>query len=251
MGETFLYDGSFPGLLTVLARVVPYQQLPAAIATTPPPQQGLFSALTTVATDELAAGAFAAELTDRLTPAALRCLRRVFLADQPQRELLICRFCLLAWHEGKRAGSLLAHPEVAPLWKLERQVVREAHRYLGFVRFREVRGGFFYAAISPEHRILPLIAPHFAARFHDQQWVIHDLRHNEGLIHDPGHCRWLLLPMTAHTEPEQTPEEETFQRLWQEYFTVLAIAERKNPKLQRGKVPLKLRPWLTEFGGSS
>ena len=141
----------------------------------------------------------------------------------------------------------LSHPDVAPLWKLSQQVGREAHRYLGFVRFQEVTDGFYYAAIAPDHRILPLIATHFAARFSDQQWVIHDTRHGEGLFYDREQRQCLLLPMETHAAPELTPTEERFQRLWREYFTTLTIVARENRKLQLGKVPLKVRPWLVEF----
>jgi probable DNA metabolism protein len=144
-------------------------------------------------------------------------------------------------------GGMLTHPSVAPLWKLSQQVGREAHRYLGFVRFQEVDGGFYYAAIAPDHRILPLIAAHFAARFSDQQWVIHDRKRGEGIVYDPLRREWLLLPMDVHTEPAVTPAEEQFQELWRSYFATLAIAERRNLRLQQSKVPLKVRPWLVEF----
>jgi probable DNA metabolism protein len=136
---------------------------------------------------------------------------------------------------------------VVPFRKLSQQVGREAHRYLGFVRFQEVTGGFYYGAIAPDHRVLPLIARHFAARFGDQQWVIHDVRHGEGIVHDRNRGEWLILPMDAHDQPELTPTEERFQELWRRYFATLAIAERQNLHLQQSKVPLKVRPWLVEF----
>ena len=249
MGDIFCYDGTLAGLLTVLARLVPLQIVPEAIGVEAPTQEGLFSGVTRVETDEELAARFWEELAERLPPSGLRQVRLVFLADRPGRELLICRSCLLGWQEGKRVGGMLAHPQVAPLWRLAQQVGREAHRYLGFVRFREVAGGFYYASIAPDHRVLPLIAPHFAARFRDQQWVIHDERHGEGIVHDRQRSRWLLLPMEAHAEPELTRSEEQFQALWRSYFAALAIAERENLRLQQGKVPLKVRPWLVEFTG--
>jgi probable DNA metabolism protein len=251
MGGVYRYDGSFAGLLTLLARLLPKRILPDAIGSDPPPQQNLFAGVATVETDQELVEEFLAELTKRLTPSSLHLVRLAFLADRPERELLICRYCLLAWEVGRKAGSMLAHPHVAPLWKLGRQVGREAHRYLGFVRFKEVTGGFYYAAIAPDHRILSLIAPHFAARFSDQQWVIHDLNHGEGLVHDRQRREWLLLPMESSGEPDLTPAEERFQELWRSYFTTLAIAERENLRLQQSKVPLKVRPWLVEFARSS
>lgn len=246
MGGVYRYDGTFAGLLTLLARLVPKRILPDAIGTEPQQQQNLFCEVT-IETDDRLVEEFCAELTRRITPSCHNRIRHVFLADRPERELLICRYCLLAWEVGRMAGGMLAHPHVAPLWKLGQQVGREAHRYLGFVRFQEVAGGFYYAAISPGHRILSLIAPHFAARFSDQQWVIHDRNHGEGIVYDRQRREWLLLPMKSSGEPDLTPAEERFQELWRSYFTTLAIAERENLRLQQSKVPLKVRPWLVEF----
>ncbi len=246
MGGVYRYDGTFGGLLTLLARLLPNRILPDAIGVDPPPQQSLFCRETDIETDQELAEEFWTELTRRLGPSSLNQLLHAFRADHPEREMMICRYCLLAWEEGRRVDAMLAHPHVAPLWKLAQQVGREAHRYLGFVRFREVTGGFYYSAISPDHRVLPLIARHFAARFSDQQWVIHDVKHGEGIVHRERR-EWLILPMESHADPDVTPAEERFQELWRSYFSTLAIAERQNLRLQQGKVPLKVRPWLVEF----
>jgi len=247
MAGVYRYDGSSAGLLTLLAITVPQGIIPDAICVTPPAQQSLFCPVTPVATDRVLAGDFRDELSRRLPPSALQQLRLAWHGDHPERELLLCRYLRLAWQAGARTSGMLAHPDVAPLWKLAQQVGREAHRYLGFVRFRETSGGFYYAAISPDHRILPLVAGHFAGRFSDQQWVLHDLKHGEGVVHDCSRRKWLLLPMENHCEPGLTPAEEEFQSLWRSYFTTLAISERENLPLQQGKVPLKVRPWLVEF----
>jgi probable DNA metabolism protein len=247
MGGIYCYDGTFAGLLTALAHLLPRQILPETICVEPPQQQGLFAEITDIATDEDGAEEFRDELTRKLPTSGIHQMRLAFLSDRPERELLICRYCLLAWQTGKKIGGMLTHPDVAPLWKLAQLVGREAHRFLGFVRFQEVTGGFYYAAISPDHRILPIIASHFAARFSDQDWVIHDIRHGEGILFDRGQRQWLLLPMETHAKPDVTPAEEQFQALWREYFATLAITERKNTKLQQSKVPLKVRPWLMEF----
>lgn len=248
MACSYRYDGTFAGLLTILAHLLPQQILPEAICVEPPQQQGLFTETTVIATDEAAGERFWNELTRKLPASGSHQIRLAFLSDRPEREMLICRYCLLAWQTGPKIGGMLTHPDVAPIWKLAQQVGREAHRYLGFVRFQEVTGGFYYAAISPDHRILPIIAPHFAARFRDQHWVIHDVRHGEGIVFDRRQRQWLLLPMEAQAKPDVTQAEEQFQALWREYFTTLAIEERKNMQLQQSKVPLKARPWLVEFG---
>jgi probable DNA metabolism protein len=247
MSGVYRYDGTFSGLLTLLARLMPERILPDAICVEPPPQQALFTGVTNIETDHEVVEKFWDELTRHLAPAGLSHIRRAFLAEQTGRELMICRYLLLAWQVGRNIGGMLAHPHVAPLWKLSQQVAGEAHRYKGFVRFRETGGGFYYCSISPGHRILSLIAPHFRARLSDQHWVIHDMHHGEGIVHDRLKRQWLILPMEINSEPDLTPAEERFQALWQRYFSTLAIAGRENLRLQQGRVPLKLRPWLVEF----
>jgi probable DNA metabolism protein len=246
MGGVYRYDGTFAGLLTLLARLMPERILPDAISVEPPPQQSLFAGVTSIETDQALPGEFWCELTRRLAPSGLTHIRRAFLAEQAGRELMICRYLLLAWQVGRKIGGMLAHPQVEPLWKLSRQVAGEAHRYKGFVRFQETGGGFFYSSISPCHRVLSLIAPHFSARFSDQHWVIHDVQHGEGIVHDRHRREWLILPMEINHELDLTPSEVRFQALWRSYFTTLAISERENLRLQQSKVPLKVRPWLVE-----
>jgi len=247
MGGIHRYDGSPAGLLTLLASTVPRGIVPDEVCVALPPQQSLFEPVTVIDSDPELAESFRQELVRRLTPASLGQLRLAWQGDHPGREMLICRYLCHVWHEGAQAGAMLSHPHVAPFRQLAHRVGREAHRYLGFVRFRETSAGFFYALLSPDHRVLPLIAPHFAERFRDQHWILHDLRHGEGVIHDRTRREWLLLPMEAGDDPELTAGEERMQALWRKYFTALGIDERRNLTLQQGKVPLKVRPWLVEF----
>lgn len=247
MSGCYCYDGTLAGLLSLYARLLPERVAVERISATPPDQQSLFSSDISIARDQAVAEAFWQRLTRRLSSHSLKLLRHCLLADHPQQELLIYTYLLLEAEQGKRVDGMLAHPAVAPVWKLSQQVGREAHRYLGFVRFQQLQGGLYYAAIAPDHRILLLIGAHFAERFSDQQWVIHDQRHNEGILYDAEKKEWLLLPMELHAQPEVTPQEAQLQQLWSSYFSTLAIPERRNLKLQQGKVPLKVRGYLTEF----
>jgi len=249
MNCQYCYDGSLAGLLTLYARLLPERAAVERISATPPDQQNLFSSETSIVTDQAVAEEFWQRLTKRLSGNSLKLVRRCLLADHPQQELLIYHYLLLEAEQGRRVDGMLAHPQVAPVWKLAQQVAREAHRYLGFVRFQQVQGGLYYAAIRPDHRILLLIGAHFAERFADQQWLIHDQRHGEGILYDAEKKEWLLLPMEVTAQPEVTPQEAQFQELWRSYFSTLAIPERTNLRLQQGKVPLKARSCLTEFTG--
>lgn len=247
--QNYTYDGTLAGLLTLYARLLAERAEVERISAVVADQQNLFSAEISIATDLAAAELFWQRLTQRLSSGSLKLVRRCLLADHPQQELLLYCYLALEAEQGRRIDALLAHPQVAPVWKLAQQVAREAHRYLGFVRFQQVQGGLYYAAIRPDHRILLLIGAHFAERFSDQQWLIHDQRHGEGILYEAEKKEWLLLPMELHQQPEATPQEAQFQQLWRCYFSTLAIPERTNLRLQQGKVPLKTRSCLTEFTG--
>ena len=54
---------------------------------------------------------------------------------------------------------------------------------------------------------------------------------------------------TIDFEMEAGPEQEIdrYRELWQHYFKVLGIEHRKNSKLQRQNLPIKMRNHMTEF----
>ncbi|WP_298268664.1 TIGR03915 family putative DNA repair protein [Geobacter sp.] len=244
----YRYDGTFAGFLSAAARAREPGARPEAITDREPEQQGLFTAVVEVPTDRDRAEELYALIRRTLSPGALQTLRHAFHAGDPGREILIFRYLMLGLATGRDFDAMLAHPEVIPVWKLARAVGREAHRYKGLVRFRHLEGDVWYAALEPDHRILPLIAPHFAARFADQRWIIHDPRRGEAVVFDPARREWAETPLEATGPLPLSAGEELFRNLWQRYFERLAIAERRNPKLQRQNLPLKHRRHLPEFG---
>ena len=51
---------------------------------------------------------------------------------------------------------------------------QEAHRYLGFVRFQEMKGKLLYSEIEPSGQILPLIGDHFYEPLSGERFLIFD-----------------------------------------------------------------------------
>jgi probable DNA metabolism protein len=141
---------------------------------------------------------------------------------------------------------MLAEEPVHSVNRIARHVSHEAHKFKGFVRFREVEAGFMYAQIEPEADILPFIAPHFVGRVGDRPWMIHDLQRNQAALYDLTSWR-LVRDVELTTEPVLTATEHDYAALWQRYFQRHAIPERHNLKLQQQHVPLRYRKHLTEF----
>lgn len=243
---TYLYDGTFEGFLSAMATVREKGGRPADIARTAPPQGGLFAELAAIETAPERALGFFDEMAVQISPFACRTLYHAFLSDVAGVEMILFRYLELGWRVGGRLDSLLTRDEVRQVHRLARKVRYEAHRMMGFVRFKEVAGGFYYAQLEPDHRILPLVAPHFSRRFRDQHWIIHDLRRGEGIVYDAGRKEWAQTEIDLCGMPEFTAKEELCQELWRRYFDRIAIEERKNPKLQRSKLPFKYRKHLVE-----
>ncbi len=243
----YLYDGTFEGLMTALAAAWERRDRAAEFVRALPPQGGLFQEAVSIATDEEAFLRLCDEVEAAMSPATLRNAWHAFLSDVSGVETLVYDYLQLGRLVGRRLDGMLAHERVLPVHRLARRVQHEAHRMKGFVRFGEVAGGFYYASLEPDHRILPLLAEHFVRRFADQHWIIHDVKRGEGLVHDAVRKAWTLTAMDLCCVPDHTVGEIHFRELWKRYFERIAIAERKNLTLQRSMLPLKYRKHLPEI----
>ena len=145
----------------------------------------------------------------------------------------------------------LQDPNVSRLFELSRKTGREAHRYLGFVRFRELESGVLFSEIQSENYILPLIGDHFADRFPNENFMIYDHAHNDCLIHGKGR-RWFILRDTqpdAEAGAKVSDWELRMQKLWKGFCSSISIESRENGGLQMQMWPLKFRRWMTEGQG--
>lgn len=152
---------------------------------------------------------------------------------------------------GKRRGSVmqkLQDPYICRVFEMSRNIGNEAHHYLGFVRFRELKNGVLFSEIHPENQVLPMIGDHFADRFPCEHFMIYDSRHQVFLVHE-AYKQWALVEgetLNREVTENLSEKEEQFQNLWKGFCKSIAIRERRNLKLQQQFLPLKFRKYLTE-----
>lgn len=155
----------------------------------------------------------------------------------------------LSMRDGRQAIHCLQDTSVSLIAKLRQKAWHEAHRLLGFLRFEELSNGALYGRIEPFCAVLPLIAPHFADRFRQEDWIIHDMVRGQLAVHRKD-GPWALAD-AALLSPEylegRSGDEEEFQRLWQAFCESVAIEERCNPRCQQNLLPLRFRSCMTEF----
>ncbi|MDO8805557.1 MAG: TIGR03915 family putative DNA repair protein [Elusimicrobiota bacterium] len=241
--KTFLYDGCFEGFLTALSLALDSGDA-CAISKENAEEAGLFSEFINAGTDQQRA-ATARDLIERRGSAeSWQHIRFAFLSEVPGAETAIFEYVKLLLEKGPAADNMLADDRVKKVHGLSAKVGGEAHRFKGFVRFKELADKTLYSKIEPDHNILALLVPHFRARLGTFNWVIHDARRNNAALYFNG--KLVYAPLAAALILEDAKEAEV-RKLWKHFFKTAAIAERVNPKLQRQNVPLKYRKNLTEF----
>ena len=142
----------------------------------------------------------------------------------------------------------IQEPCIFQIMTLSRAVAREAHRYLGFIRFQEMKGKLLYSEIAPSGQILPLIGDHFKNRYPGERFLIYDSRHKMSLLHQPGEPWYLFTGEEPNTAVlEKSENEKDCEKLWKNFVETIAIPERTNPDLQKQLLPLKFRKYMTEW----
>lgn len=245
------YDGSFAGLLCLLAWLLELGLEPSAVVTGEPCQPDLFATPSTVAADPDRARAFQRELAQRHGPGTVRRVYRAWLSQDPQVGPALYRYLARGRRLGSGLDRHLADPAVAMVHALDRQVAREAHRVKGLVRFRELADGLWYAPVRPRALVLPLLGRHFSARLAPAAWLIHDVPRGIGLLGGGG--RWTLGEIGALAPPAESAGEQQWQALWRRFVREVAIPERTNRQQQRRNLPRRYWAELVEFcpGGLS
>lgn len=228
----FAYDGSFEGLLSAVFDAFSMNVLPNDIFPFDDMQPTLLK-IHTVETDLEHAGRVEHGIVKKLGSAAANLVRRGFLYDGDGKENAIMRFLWKGFHEGAKAVSAIADPDVNPLFKIATAVSNEQRLLFGFVRFSE-RGGALTAIIHPKHCVLPLLRGYFCARMYNENFMIYDENHSAALIHSGN--RTAIIPV-ADLELPKCEEDKFYRDLWKSYYRHIAIQSRYNPKCRMTHMP--------------
>lgn len=248
----YTYDGSFEGLLTVVFEAFERSAWPSNIEREQVAQPVMFGETVVVTTDEAKAKRVWKGLEKKLSANALQALYYTYLWEQPGFEMLLFSYARLAFQSQGNIEGNFTVPAVLQVQQIRKQVHRERHRMEAFVRFQKTADDLFYAAVSPDFNVLPLIADHFEKRYADQQWAIYDTKRRYGLYYDLKSVALVSLEPAATSKSGVLStvafhaEEEKFQRLWQVYFKHINIPERKNPKLHLRHMPKRYWQYLSE-----
>ena len=241
---TYLYDTTFDGFLTAVFEAY-VDRNPEALIRPETVQTEFGQEYRTVETDREKSGRVARAIRSKMGTEVYHTVWTAFLKNTPEVTDDLYRYLRLGFCEGFRLPRLLTDPRVAAVNKHAALVSREAGHLLQFIRFAQTVTGVYYAEISPEFMVLPIIMPHFAHRLNAQAFVIYDKSHTCSGLFD-GH-RWVLTTADGLQAPDLSENERAYRKLWKTFYDTVAIEERINPELRRQLMPKKFWKHMTEM----
>lgn len=255
MVSLYLYDGSFDGLLTAIFECFADRRQPQDIVNQDTYQASLLDELRPVTTDINKAERVIAGIDARSDGRGGELVYQLFLSEQPGIELRIYRLVHLLMRRND-PGILdnFADPDVLYCAQIQKMIRREVHRMHAFVRFQKATNDVFYAVISPDFDVIPLIGDHFQRRYADQSWVIFDSARHYGLFYDLNDLSFIDGDSDIFQQASSNPigrtelegQEDQYQTLWKQYFSSVTIQERRNIKLHLRHMPRRYWKYLVE-----
>ncbi len=247
----FLYDGTFEGFLSaVFDAFLEKEEVEIAKKTGFQPQ--FFTETREVETSPEKAERVASKLLEICGERGFTAIVYIFLSEEEHCETYGFYLIKAALKNGKRAFSCFQDEKIARAMMMRKKVSREYDKMLGLLRFFELSNGIFYAPFEPDFNLIPLLVPHFYERLSGMKWMIHDLKRGIAVYHAEGKTENVefIDEMTSHLNMEtllgKSENEDSFEKMWSNYFKIIAIESRINPKLQLRFVPERYWKHLTE-----
>lgn len=238
----YLYDDTYTGFMTSLYLHFKYRKS-TGIYSRRFYQKSLTTNYKIVKTNEGLSKKMEDLIRDRISSRALRLIYYSFLSNEEKKEVFIVKFINLGLKNGNITG-LYSHEDTFPVQKIYDKVSKEKHRFLGIIRFKDIKGVLF-SKYSPDHDITELIMPHFSDRYKNENLIIFDEKRLKAGIYNKS--EWYLSKIDKRIYGKFKDEEEIYEKMWREYFNSISIDDRKNLKAQFQFVPYRYRKNITEF----
>jgi probable DNA metabolism protein len=241
----YVYDGSFEGILTAVFEAYVRRERPALILPAQNLATNLLDRYEDIVTAQEKCDKIVQAIRTKISEDALHQVSQVYLADFNDPGTLIYNYLRLGFRLGAEVDNHLHESCVFDVHAVSRKVSREVHRFEGLLRFVKTEWGIYYAKLEPDHNIAALLAPHFAARLSDQNWIIHDTKRGIAVLFNRQ--EWIITDNLPEALTNLADSEALVQDIWRQYFQSIAIAERKNSKLQKNLMPTRYWKNLTEI----
>lgn len=254
MTTHLLYDGSFDGFLTSIFECYDRKLADFLIVRRDRYQPGITTSSLNIETDISKSQRVWSGVKRKLSVSKRNEFYKAFLSELPEIERQLLELTMYIFSSKHNIEQDLGHPAVIAITKIAHQVHREKHRMEAFIRFQRTKEDLYFASVSPDFNVLPLIASHFKDRYADQNWLIYDNLRKYGINYECSSALLTEVLISFEIEgngnflPEHMCHEDevSYQKLWKDYFDSVNIGARKNKKLHVRHVPTRYWRFLTE-----
>lgn len=169
-------------------------------------------------------------------------IKIAFKSDYKNKDTIIARLIKLSFLKGEKIIKS-TNKYAVTFNKMVKNYSREAHAFMGLLRFKEIQEGFLFAKYESHNDILEDLSRHFLQRMPKEKFVIYDKNKNKAFVSIYGNFEVVEI---LNLDIKESKKEEFFQNLWIGFYDAIAIKERKNKKLMIENMPKKYWKYLPE-----
>lgn len=257
-------DGTLNGIFTAIYKAWELGTSQTRISVTEYENMELFSEYKYIEADENLAAKVALSIRNKLDDEIYYQVYNAALSSADDRGDTIYHFLIKAFRIGRGIKNHLADPDVMRILELERNVWRENHHYMGFLRFGQ-GDNFLVARMDPKNNVLDLVTHHFADRLLGDNFIIIDTTRHLCSLHRAGSRQYVITSVTDEyieqivdsTRESTSPyapaksstkyTNESIEELWEIFRKHIAIEPRRNEKLQQQMMPLRYRTYMNTY----
>lgn len=250
---TYIFDGSYVGLLSAVFTAFERKQFHILLNTENNRQDSLFEQPVIIISDEGKATRIWNGLDKIISKNNVQDFWKAYLSEDPKIYQVIFNIIVSLFQGNKDILANYGNPDVLSFHQTLKKVGRERHRVKAFVRFQKSEDGLFTAVMEPDFNVLPLVASFFRNRYADQRWLIYDKKRNYGLYYDLQYVTEVTLTVEQSRSIQKSnshiqidANDKRFESMWKSYFDSTNIVARKNMKLHLQHVPKRYWRYLPE-----
>lgn len=244
INKTYLYDGTFEGLLTIVFDCYTTKTLPNRIEKEQTYFDNFLDDIVLISSDYKKSERVFYGIEKNICYDALYNSFYAFLCDEENIEINILKYLCNGFEIGPKINTMLTLPYVYKVLSIKKKVYGECHRFKGLLRFADIGNNIFYSSIHPDNNIIEPLGQHFIKRLPTQNFIIHDKNRNIGFMYNCTTYEIRDLPIFQL--PKFSEQEKLYQELWKTFFKSVTINERTNKRCQMQFMPKKYWQDLVE-----
>ena len=237
INKTYIYDGTFEGLLTIVFDSYLNKTLPQKIIASDSYINNFLDNTTSIKTDYEKSQKVFDSIVNNICKDALYNSYYAFLAKDKDKEINILKYLCEGFDTGPEINNKIIISYVFKVINLRKKSLSECHKLKGLLRFKEVGSNLCYASIHPDNNILEPLGKHFINRLPTMQFIIHDKNRDLCFIYNSKEYR--IINSKNISIPPISSDETVYQELWKLFFNTISIRERSNSRCQMQFMPKK------------